>query len=289
MLGRTGEGDETRMLSQRRPSGGSGEAGNAHPSGTGDAHPSGEAGAARPSGGSGTLARELFDGLPARYDLLAEVLSFGQNRRWRRAMVSGLLGLDRAPARILDVATGTAGVALMLAERSGATVAGLDITEQMLRRGKEQVARRGKASRINLVAGRAEQLPFPDHCFDALTFTYLLRYVDDPAATLRELSRVVRPGGAVANLEFAVPANPVWRLSWNGYTRLVLPTAGFLTGGPEWAAVGRFLGPSISEHYRRYPIDWTVDAWRAAGIEDVRVRRMSLGGGLIMWGRKGNG
>ena len=282
------------MRSERRPAGDGAER---RPAGDGrerrsdgaERPPAGDTTEGQPAADPGTLARELFDGLPGRYDLLAEVLSFGQNRRWRRAMVSGLLGLDRAPARILDVATGTAGVALMLAERSGATVAGLDITEQMLRRGKEQVARRGKASRINLVAGRAEQLPFPDHCFDALTFTYLLRYVDDPAATLRELSRVVRPGGAVANLEFAVPANPVWRLSWNGYTRLVLPTAGFLTGGPEWAAAGRFLGPSISEHYRRYPIDWTVDAWREAGIEDVRVRRMSLGGGLIMWGRKGNG
>ncbi len=282
------------MRSERRPAGDGAER---RPAGDGrerrsdgaERPPAGDTTEGQPAADPGTLARELFDGLPGRYDLLAEVLSLGQNRRWRRAMVGSLLRLQRSPARILDVATGTAGVALMLTERSGATVTGLDITEQMLRRGRERVARRGKASRINLVAGRAEQLPFPDHCFDALTFTYLLRYVEDPAATLRELARVVRPGGAVANLEFAVPANPAWRLSWHGYTRLVLPTAGFLTGGPEWAAVGRFLGPSISEHYRRYPLDWTVDAWRAAGIEDVQVRRMSLGGGLVMWGRKADG
>jgi len=240
----------------------------------------------RPAGEANALARELFDGLPAQYDLLAEVLSFGQNRRWRQTMVDGLLSLDPAPAHILDVATGTAGVALMLTDRSDAMVAGVDITEQMLRRGRDLVARRGRTSRIRLVAGRAEQLPFPDRTFDALTFTYLLRYVADPAATLRELSRVVRPGGAVASLEFLVPDNPVWRLGWEGYTRLLLPAAGFVTGGQEWAAVGRFLGPSISAHYRRYPIAWTVDAWRSAGIEDVTVRRMSLGGGLVMWGRK---
>jgi demethylmenaquinone methyltransferase / 2-methoxy-6-polyprenyl-1,4-benzoquinol methylase len=243
----------------------------------------------RPAGDINALARELFDGLPARYDLLAEVLSFGQNQRWRRAMVDGLLSLDPAPARILDVATGTAGVALMLTDRTDATVTGVDITEQMLRRGRGLAAKRGRASRIRLVAGRAEQLPFPDHMFDALTFTYLLRYVDDPAATLRELSRVVRPGGAVASLEFGVPGNPVWRLSWEGYTRLLLPAAGLMTGGREWAAVGRFLGPSISGHYRRYPLAWTVGAWRSAGLEDVRVRRMSLGGGVVMWGRKADG
>jgi demethylmenaquinone methyltransferase / 2-methoxy-6-polyprenyl-1,4-benzoquinol methylase len=240
----------------------------------------------RPSGDVNALARELFDGLPAQYDLLAEVLSFGQNQRWRRAMVDGLLALDRAPAHILDVATGTAGVALMLTDRSDAMVTGVDITEQMLRRGRELVARRGRAPRIGLVAGRAEQLPFHDHTFDALTFTYLLRYVADPAATLRELSRVVRPGGAMASLEFLVPDNLIWRLGWEGYTRLLLPAAGFVTGGQEWAAVGRFLGPSISAHYRRYPLAWTVDAWRSAGIEDVTVRRMSLGGGVVMWGRK---
>lgn len=242
-----------------------------------------------PSGDVNALARELFDGLPARYDLLAEVLSFGQNRRWRRAMVDGLLSLDRAPAHILDVATGTAGVALMLTDRSDAMVTGVDITEQMLRRGRELVARRGRASRIRLVAGRAEQLPFPDQTFDALTFTYLLRYVANPAATLRELSRVVRPGGAVASLEFLVPGNPMWRLGWEGYTRLLLPAAGLVTGGQEWAAVGRFLGPSISAYYRRYPLAWTVDAWRSAGLEDVTVRRMSLGGGVVMWGRKADG
>lgn len=243
----------------------------------------------RPSSDANALARDLFDGLPDRYDLLAEVLSLGQNRRWRQAMVDGLLSVDPSPKRILDVATGTAGVALMLTDRTAATVTGLDVTEQMLRRGRDRVVQHGRASRIGLVVGRAEQLPFPDHSFDALTFTYLLRYVQDPAATLRELGRVVRPGGPVASLEFLVPPSPVWRLSWHGYTRLLLPIAGLLTGGREWAAVGRFLGPSISGHYRRYPLAWTLRAWRSAGIEDVVVRRMSLGGGLVMWGRKTDG
>jgi demethylmenaquinone methyltransferase / 2-methoxy-6-polyprenyl-1,4-benzoquinol methylase len=239
------------------------------------------------SGGeANTFTRELFDGLPARYDLLAEVLSFGQNGRWRKAMVDGLLSVAPSPARVLDVATGTAGVALMLADRSAAQITGVDLTERMLRRGRQRVAEAGRGDRIRLLVGQAEHLPFPDATFDALSFTYLLRYVEDPAATLRELCRVVRPGGAIASLEFAVPPNPVWRTAWHGYTRGVLPVAGYATGGREWAKVGQFLGPSIHGHYRRYPVDWTVQAWRAAGVEGVAARRMSLGGGLVMWGRK---
>jgi demethylmenaquinone methyltransferase / 2-methoxy-6-polyprenyl-1,4-benzoquinol methylase len=70
------------------------------------------------------------------------------------------------------------------------------------------------------------------------------------------------------------------------YTRAVLPVAGLATGGKPWYRVGRFLGPSITGHYRRYPIDWTVEAWEHAGIGDVTVRRMSLGGGVVLWGRR---
>jgi demethylmenaquinone methyltransferase/2-methoxy-6-polyprenyl-1,4-benzoquinol methylase len=239
------------------------------------------------------FAQELFTGLPARYDLLAELLSLGQNRRWRRAMVDRVVGgrprapgvVPSTPHRILDVATGTAGVALQLARRSPGRIVGLDLTEAMLRRGRENVQRGGAEGRIHLVAGRAEQLPFPDQTFDALTFTYLLRYVADPAATLRELARVVKPGAPVASLEFFVPPQAFWRFWWWVYTRALLPAAGRLAGRP-WFSVGRFLGPSISEHYRRYPLSWTVDAWGEAGFVDVGVRVMSLGGGLVMWGRK---
>jgi demethylmenaquinone methyltransferase/2-methoxy-6-polyprenyl-1,4-benzoquinol methylase len=229
------------------------------------------------------FARELFDGLPARYDALEELLSFGQNHRWRSAMV-GAVARGR-PGTVLDVATGTAGVALMLARRTDAEITGVDLTEEMLRRGRDRVADAG-SRRIRLAVARAEQLPFADATFDALTFTYLLRYVSDPGETLRELARVVRPGGVVASLEFGVPPGPVWLPAWRLYTRVVLPVAGLLTGGREWARVGWFLGPSIEDHYRRHPIERHVEMWREAGIEDVRTRRMSLGGGLVMRGRR---
>jgi demethylmenaquinone methyltransferase / 2-methoxy-6-polyprenyl-1,4-benzoquinol methylase len=230
------------------------------------------------------FAQELFDGLPRRYDALAEVLSFGQNGRWRNEMARHVE--DGRPSSILDVATGTAGVALELVGRTPARVTALDLTHAMLRRGQERIERAGATDRVQLVVGQAERLPFPDATFDALTFTYLLRYVADPAATLRELARVVKPGGSIASLEFAVPGNPFWRAWWWAYTRLVLPVAGYVTGGREWYDVGRFLGPNISAHYRRYPVSWTVQAWQEAGLADVTARSMSLGGGLVMWARK---
>jgi demethylmenaquinone methyltransferase/2-methoxy-6-polyprenyl-1,4-benzoquinol methylase len=245
--------------------------------------------------GPNRFARELFDPLPARYDRLAEILSLGQNGRWRSAMVDRVLpAAGNEPGNeagneagvILDVASGTAGVALQLERRAGVKVVGVDLTEPMLRQGRRRVAAAGKSSRIGLVAGRAEQLPFPDRHFDALTFTYLLRYVQDPQATLAELGRVLRPGGTMASLEFCAPRSPVWGPAWWAYTRLLLPAGGLALGGREWYRVGRFLGPNISAHYRRYPVSWTVQAWQKAGFTDVSARVMSLGGGLVMWGTR---
>ncbi len=233
------------------------------------------------------FAQALFTPLPGRYDRLAELLSMGQNGRWRRAMVDHIVPDE--PELVLDVASGPAGVALQLADRTGARVVGVDLTLDMLRQGQRTVAERGMANQVQLVAGRAEQTPFADGTFDALTFTYLLRYVDDPQATLIELARLVKPGSAVASLEFLLPQSRFWRFWWWGYTRLLLPVGGWLTGGKAWLEVGRFLGPNISAHYRRYPVGWTIEAWGRAGFTDVGVRRMSLGGGLIMWGRRANG
>ncbi len=248
--------------------------------------------------GPNRFARQLFDGLPARYDRLAEVLSFGQNGRWRRAMVtavttgpgsggpgSGGRSSLGPGTRVLDVATGPGGVARQLAARTAARVTGVDVTPEMLEAARANLARAPTSHGVDLVLGRAEDLPFADGTFDALTFTYLLRYVADPAATLQELVRVVKPGGAIASLEFHPPQGLPWGPSAL-YTRLVLPGVGWALGGREWFEVGRFLGPSITGHYRRYPVAWHVDAWRHAGVETVGTRIMSVGGGLVMWGRK---
>jgi len=230
------------------------------------------------------FAQQLFAGLPGRYDHLAQVLSFGQDARWRREMIDHVVGSE--PRRILDVATGPAGVALQLAERTSASIVGIDVSAEMLGRGRRNVRDAGRQDRIAFVLGQGERLPFPDASFDALTFTYLLRYVADPSSTIAELARVVRPGGSMASLEFAVPTNRFWHSWWWLYTRVVLPVAGAGLGGRAWFDVGRFLGPSISQLYRRFPMDDAVDAWKAAGLADVGTRRMSLGGGLVMWGRR---
>ena len=230
------------------------------------------------------VARDVFTGLPAAYDRLAYLLSFGQDRRWRAAVVRH--AADGAPRRVLDVATGPAGVALAVAARTGADVVGVDLNEPMLRAGLARTRRPGQRGRVRLAVGRADELPFPDGTFDAVTFSYLLRYVDDPAATVAEMARCLRPGGTLASLEFHVPPQPGWRLAWWLYTRLALPVLGGLTGGAPWYRVGRFLGPSISLHYRRYSLDDHIAAWRAAGLTDVGVSLMSVGGGLVMWGRK---
>ncbi|MGH2873330.1 MAG: class I SAM-dependent methyltransferase [Solirubrobacteraceae bacterium] len=234
-------------------------------------------------------ALELFVGLPRRYDSMGAVLSFGQDPRWRRALVDAV---DPRPGqRILDVATGTGMVAAALARR-GARVTGLDQSEAMLavaRAHHGDGAPSGSAHRdpIAFVHGEAERLPFADGEFDALTFTYLLRYVDDPTQTLRELARVVAPGGRIAMVEFDVPASPPLRALWRLHTRAGLPLLGRLVSD-AWYEVGRFLGPSIERFHAELPD--LAARWRDAGIADVRSRSMSFGAGLVMWGvRDGRG
>jgi demethylmenaquinone methyltransferase/2-methoxy-6-polyprenyl-1,4-benzoquinol methylase len=226
-------------------------------------------------------ARQLFAPLGSTYDRYAALLSFGQDPRWRRFLVSRVgVGPE---ARVLDAATGTAAVAIELAQRTGCTVVGVDQSPEMLAAGRERVRRAGLE--LELVEGRAEALPFPDASFDALTFTYLLRYVDDPAATLRELARVVRPGGTVASLEFAVPRGALPRAAWELYVRVALPVSGRLLS-PGWHEVGRFLGPSIRGFYERHPLEEVLALWDEAGIGEVRARLLSLGGGVVIWGRR---
>ncbi len=230
------------------------------------------------------FAANLFEELPARYDRLAEVLSLGQSAKWRHELVHHIARMK--PRRVLDVATGTASVAIALAKATGADIVGVDISEPMLEMGRKRVDAAGLDRRIRLQHARAEQLPFPSASFDAVSFTYLLRYVADPSATLRELGRVLRPGGAMVGLDFYIPPGLLWRMSWRLYTRALMPGAGFVLGGRAWWKAGRFLGPNIEAFYRRWPMDRLFEAWREAGMVDVEDGVMSLGGGLVMWGQK---
>jgi demethylmenaquinone methyltransferase/2-methoxy-6-polyprenyl-1,4-benzoquinol methylase len=230
------------------------------------------------------VAPKLFAPLGPTYDRYARLLSFGQDPRWRRFLVSRLeVGPD---ARVLDVATGTGAVALELVRQHGCSVVGIDRSPEMLAVARRRVATARLGTKIELHEGRAETVPFPDASFDGLTVTYLLRYVDDPAATIRELVRVVRPGGTVAILEFAVPQAPPARVLWELYVRLALPFAGRLLS-PGWHEVGRFLGSSIRDFEARLPLERQLELWSEAGLADVRARRLSLGGGVVVWGRRG--
>jgi demethylmenaquinone methyltransferase / 2-methoxy-6-polyprenyl-1,4-benzoquinol methylase len=227
-------------------------------------------------------ARELFAPLGPTYDRYARLLSFGQDPRWRSFLVS------RIPAdarQVLDVASGTAAVAIELVRAEPArTVVGIDQSTEMLAAGRDRVEHAGLSEKVELREGRAESLPFADGEFDALTFTYLLRYVDEVPATLRELARVVRPGGTMAMLEFGLP-HGAWRPLWELYVRVGLPAAGAVVS-TSWGGVGRFLGPSIRDFWRAWPESRLLDAWREAGLADVQARRLSLGGGIVVWGTR---
>ena len=221
---------------------------------------------------------EMFSSIAPRYDFLNRLLSLGVDRRWRRLAVAETV--PSAGGRFLDVATGTGAVALELIRQKGCSVVGLDQSREML-----TVARRRLPDRVRLAEGEADRLPFDDAAFDALTFTYLFRYVDDPGATLRELARVVKPGGTIAGLEFGIPPNPLARGVWRLYVEIGLPTAGRLIS-PGWAEVGTFLGGSIKAFWERLPLPRLLELWTDAGIEHVRYRRLSLGGGIVIWGRR---
>jgi demethylmenaquinone methyltransferase/2-methoxy-6-polyprenyl-1,4-benzoquinol methylase len=222
-----------------------------------------------------TTARALFAPIGPTYDRMGAALSLGQDPRWRRFLVG------RVPndgGHVLDVATGTGLVAARL-RRRGFRVTGVDQSPEMM-----AIARRRFREEVTLVHASAEALPLASESFDHLTFTYLLRYVDDPAGTLAELARVVRPGGTVASLEFGVPRGPA-RPLWEAYVRTVLPLAGRAVG-QGWTEVGDFLGGSIRDFWDRYPLARQLDWWHAAGLRKLGVKRLSLGGGVVIWGVK---
>lgn len=213
-------------------------------------------------------ARRLFAPIASSYQRWASVLSLGQDQRWRRAMVAGL---DLAPrSRVLDVAAGTGSITRLL-QQPGHTVVGADLSPAML----------GEHPGPNRVLARGERLPFRPDFFDAVTFGYLIRYVDDPVGCLEGFGRVLKPGGRLGMVEFGLPTT--WYLPWRAYVDGVLPVAGRLID-QGWYEVGRFLRTSIEDFHRRHP---DLEAlFRVAGFVDVRSRELSLGGGLVMWARK---
>jgi demethylmenaquinone methyltransferase/2-methoxy-6-polyprenyl-1,4-benzoquinol methylase len=200
-----------------------------------------------------------------------------QYSRWHDFLLSRL---DLPPqGHVLDMATGTGALAVRLARLDGLRVTGGDITRRMLL----QTAARSNG-RVDLVECTAEAAPFADGAFDAVIFTYLLRYVADVPATLAELARALKPGGTMASLDFAVPRG-IWYPLWRLYTAVGLPLGGALLS-PAWRRVGAFLGPSIRGFYRRWPEERLLQLWRESGFPDAQAKRLSLGGAIVTWGTK---
>ena len=213
----------------------------------------------------------LFPPLGRQYERSSTLFSLGTEVGWRRRLVERFG--PRTGGIYLDVATGTGLVARALRARANCRVVGVDLVPGMLRYARS-------AEGIHYIQGRAERLPFRDATFHGLTVTYLLRYVDDPVATMRELARVVHPGGRIAMLEFGRPRSPVIRLGWWIYTRALLPPMGRLISR-DWRDVGAFLGPSVDRFYERHDME---RIWRDAGIADVRSERLTLGAAVVITG-----
>jgi demethylmenaquinone methyltransferase/2-methoxy-6-polyprenyl-1,4-benzoquinol methylase len=230
------------------------------------------------------FARGLFAGIAPQYERMGAILSLGQDARWRRLLVSKTNAVPGST--VLDVAAGTQLVSRELAARKNVRVVALDQSEPMLRAGREPNRLAGLDERIAPVLGQAERLPFEDGAFDAVTFTYLLRYVEDPAATVGELARVLRPGGSIAMLEFSVPTAPSARVGWWAHTRLVMPVLGAVTS-PAWAKTAMFLGPNISRFVAAHPLAEWVRWFQEAGVRHVRTRTFLAGTAVVLWGVKG--
>jgi len=207
----------------------------------------------------------MFDEVASRYDLTNTVISFGQDRRWRR---STMAALEPNPGdRVLDVGAGT-GVSTAELATSGAYAVGVDLSIGMLRAG-----RRVRPD-VPLLAGDALRLPFPDESFDAVTISFALRNVVDPVAALREMARVTRPGGRLVVCEFSTPTNPLFRTVYLSYLMRSLPAVARMVASNPDAYV--YLAESI----RAWP-DQAGLAARIASAGWERVAWRNLTGGVV--------
>lgn len=212
----------------------------------------------------------MFDGVASRYDLLNRLLSFGLDCAWRRAAIR-LLRME-APARILDVATGTADLAIAAASMRPERIVGVDISEQMLARGREKVRRGGLSETIALEYGDAACLPFPDASFDAALVGFGVRNFERLQDGIREMRRVLRPGGTLVVLEFSQPGSLLIRKLYEVYSDVALPLAGRLLSGNSGAY--KYLPASV----KVFPSgERFLDELRQAGYEDLLWKPLTFG------------
>ena len=212
----------------------------------------------------------MFNSIAPRYDVLNRMLSGGVDQQWRRVVMKEVL--DSQPQRLLDVATGTADLALMAARKGVPQVIGVDIADQMLEVGRRKVSKADLDRRVELLNGDAEKLPFSDRQFDVATVAFGVRNFEDLAAGLRQIHRVLRPGGKLIVLEFSRPrVFPVKQL-YAFYNRFILPAVGRLVSGDSGAYT--YLPESIAVFPEG---DEFLNWMEEAGFTQRKARRLTFG------------
>jgi demethylmenaquinone methyltransferase/2-methoxy-6-polyprenyl-1,4-benzoquinol methylase len=169
---------------------------------------------------------EMFDNISSTYDGLNRVLSFGIDQGWRKKLIARLKKYN--PSVVLDVATGTADLAIVEAQKLSTNVIGLDISAGMLAVGRKKVNHLKLDGQVTLVQGDSEELPYPDAYFDAVTVAFGVRNFENLDKGLAEIKRVLKPGGALLVLEFGRPPSPIVRAGYNFYSFTLLPLVGKL-------------------------------------------------------------
>lgn len=221
---------------------------------------------------------DLFAAIARRYDLLNDLQSFGLHRRWKRRVAA--LAAVNPGERALDLCCGTGDIAFALADR-GAAVTGLDFSDKMLEVARSRLKRSPKSRNLNFLQGDAQQLPFPNDSFDAITVGYGLRNLSSWETGLREMIRVGKPGARIVALDFGKPANAFWRGIYFAHLRCSVPVVGLLFCGRADAYA------YIFESLKHYPAQWGLaEKMRQLGLNDVRIINLAGGAMAINFGRK---
>ncbi len=231
--------------------------------------------AATTSDGSGAM----FDRIARRYDLLNRINSLGLDQGWRKKTVATV---DPQPGeRILDLATGTADLAIALSAAAGdVEVVGVDPSTQMLDVGRVKVAQRELRDVVELVEGDAQQLDYPDDAFDAVTMAFGIRNVPDRRRALKEILRVLRPGGRLAILELSEPRNGLMSAMARLHVHYVVPLVGAALSGPSEY---RYLKDSIQAFP---PPEVFVGLMSEAGFVDAGYEALTFGACVLFTGCK---
>lgn len=220
-----------------------------------------------------------FDEIAHRYDLLNRLLSFRIDQLWRKKLVRKL---PKGEAyHVLDVATGTADLALMAARRKGCRVTGCDVAEKMMDIGRKKAARKKLDEKVTLVSGAAENLPFDPNTFDAAMVAFGVRNFNDLEKGLTEMNRVLKPGGKILVLEFSIPQNRIFKTFYLFYFLKVLPfLGGFISGNRKAYAY-------LPESVLKFPQgEEFLGLLQKAGFTDTHYKNLTLGIATLYQGIK---